>query len=90
MHAQISYLDFFHYLLWVVIFLISFEIAMVFMHRNDGLSKSIIDKMIYFRRAVTIVIEGYFIFSLVRLFSFNSHEVLRAVDEHKCTNDEVV
>lgn len=90
LHTQISYLDFFHYLLWVVIGFISFEIAMVFMHRNDGLSKGIVDKMIYARRAITLCIEGYLIFSLVRLFAFNSHDLLRAVDEHKCTNDEVV
>ena len=63
---------------------------MVFMHRNDGLSKAATDRIIKIRRALTLLIDGYLVFLVFGFASFSSHSIFKAVDEHKCTDDGAV
>ena len=89
-----------HYSLIVLMFMELIEFSMVFMHRNDALSKKGLDKVFWFRRLVSIGFLFICVWSFNKIYNWEGHKPIEALaassligdssqgsSDDQCTND---
>ena len=67
-----------------------FELAANFMHREDALGKQGQDRVVWVRRAVSILLLLIVFFCYKAIYSWDGHLAVAAISENSCTNDIVL
>lgn len=67
-----------------------FEFGMIFMHRNEAMSKETQDKIIYARRLLAIVLTIIVFLCYKSIYNWHGHEPIEVLAETQCSNDLVL
>lgn len=78
------------FLTYVMLFMQLFEYAMLHMYKEEALSKQTYDKIVRFRRALTILIELACAGLLVIIYRSSKDNMIEFLAGHECTNDDAV
>lgn len=88
--SMIYWVKFPKFFLGIVVAMCVIEFFMVFMHRNEALSKQGYDKFLLIRRGISFFFMGFALYCFWGIYAWSGHEPVEVLAANKCTNDVIL